>query len=75
MNPAAFRGASLDQTLAHFRESQARNRMIDNAREMADRLKTSGVNASFVVFEGDNHRTEVPSALSRTLPLALKQGD
>ena len=47
--------------------------MIDNAREMADRLKASGVKASFVVFEADNHRTEVPSALSRTLPLALKQ--
>lgn len=75
MNPAAFRGATLDQTLAHFRESQARDRMIDNAREMADRLKTSGVNATFVVFEGDNHRTEVPSALTRTLPLALKQED
>lgn len=73
MNRAAFGGATLDQTLAHFRESQARDRMIDNAREMADRLKTSGVNASFVLFEGDNHRTEVPSALSRTLPLALKQ--
>jgi hypothetical protein len=75
MNPAAFRGATLDQTLAHFRESQAKDRMIDNAREMADRLKTSGVNASFAVFEGDNHRTEVPSALSRALPLALKQAD
>jgi len=71
MSPAAFRGATLEQTLAHFRENQAKDRMIDNAREMADRLKTSGVNASFVVFEGDNHRTEVPSALSRALPLAL----
>jgi predicted alpha/beta superfamily hydrolase len=73
MKPAAFGGATLEQTLAHTRESQARNRMIDNAREMADRLKTSGVNAGFVVFEGDNHRTEVPSALSRTLPLALEE--
>jgi hypothetical protein len=73
MNPAAFGAATLAQTLAHFRESQARDRMIDNAREMADRLKTSGVNASFLVFAGENHRTEVPSALSRALPLALKQ--
>ena len=47
--------------------------MIDNAREMADRLKTSGVNAGFVVFDGEIHRTEVPEALSRTLPLALKE--
>jgi len=73
MNPAAFGGGTLDQALAHIRESQAKNRMIDNAREMADRLKAAGVNASFVVFDGDNHRTEVPSALSRTLPLALKE--
>jgi hypothetical protein len=72
MNPAAFGAATLAQTLAHFRESQARDRMIDNAREMADRLKASGVNSSFVVFAGENHRTEVPSALSRALPLALK---
>lgn len=73
MNPAAFGSATLEQTLARFRESQSRDRMIDNAREMADRLKASGVNVGFVVFEGDNHRTEVPSALSRTLPLALKE--
>jgi predicted alpha/beta superfamily hydrolase len=73
MNPAAFGGGTLDETLARIRASQAKNRMIDNAREMADRLKTSGVNASFVVFDGDNHRSEVPSALSRTLPLALKE--
>ena len=73
MNRAAFGGGTLDQTLARIRESQAKNRMIDNARAMADRIKTSGVNADFVVFDGDNHRTEVPSALSRTLPLALKE--
>jgi predicted alpha/beta superfamily hydrolase len=73
MNPAAFAGATLDQALAHIRESQAKNRMIDNAREMADRLKASGTSASFVVFDGDNHRTEVPSALSRALPLVLKE--
>jgi predicted alpha/beta superfamily hydrolase len=73
MSPAAFGGATLEQALAHIRESQAKNRMIDNARETADRLKASGMPVSFVVFDGDNHRTEVPSALSRTLPLALKE--
>ncbi|HEY2533567.1 MAG TPA: alpha/beta hydrolase-fold protein [Xanthobacteraceae bacterium] len=73
VNPAAFEGATLEQALAHLRESQAKDRMIDNAREMASRLKAAGVNASFVVFEGENHRTEVSSALARALPLALKE--
>jgi hypothetical protein len=73
MNPADFGGSSLDQSLARVRESQAKDRMIDNAGEMADRLKSSGTSVDFVVFEGENHRTEVPSALSRTLALALKE--
>jgi uncharacterized protein len=73
MSPATFSGATLEETLAHFRQSQAKNRMIDNAREMADRLRSSGVDAGFDLFAGENHRSEVPSALSRTIALALKE--
>jgi hypothetical protein len=73
-NPAAFGGATLEQTLDRIRDSQVtKNRMIDNAREMAARLKAAGMPVKFVVFEGENHRTEVPEALTRAVPLWLRE--
>jgi uncharacterized protein len=72
MSPQAFGGATLEQALDSIRASQARNRMVDRARDMAERLQATNVPASFALFEGENHRSEVPAALSRALPLALK---
>jgi predicted alpha/beta superfamily hydrolase len=72
LNPAAFHGATLDQALAAIRASQAAHRMVDRAREMADLVRAAGVPADFAVFDGENHRSEVPAALSRALPLTLK---
>jgi len=72
LNPAAFGGATLEQALDSIRASQTKDRMIDNAREMSLRLKAAGVPTSFVIFDGENHRSEAPSALGRALLLALR---
>jgi predicted alpha/beta superfamily hydrolase len=70
-NPAVFGGKTLEATLAETRRGLAKDRMVDNAREVADRLGKAGVQAQFAPFPGENHRSEVPSALSRTMGLAL----
>lgn len=51
-----------------------RNRMVDNAREMAGRLQalqTSGLTVAYEEFSGENHASVVPALISRALRFAL----
>jgi uncharacterized protein len=70
--PAMFGGKTLPAVLAETQAGLAKNRMVDNARELAKRLQKARVAARFVLFEGENHRSEVAPALGRTLRLALQ---
>jgi predicted alpha/beta superfamily hydrolase len=72
-NPGAFGGATLAATLAEIRKGQAKDGMIDRARDLAGRLKHAGVPVSFALLADENHRSSVPTALSRTMPLALAE--
>lgn len=54
-----------------------RNRMVDNARELAAKLsgmEPSMLRVSFNAFEGENHASVVPAAISRALRFALGAG-
>lgn len=52
-----------------------RARMVDNARELADRLghlsKAHGLTIEFREFAGENHGSVLPTAISRGLNIAL----
>lgn len=51
-----------------------RNRMVDNANELAGRLSAlsgHGVSATFTVFEGEDHTSVIPAALARAITFAL----
>lgn len=52
---------------------KAKNRMVDNARNMAAMLATAdGLTLQFRVFEGEDHTSVLPAATSRGLSFALK---
>ena len=48
-----------------------RNRMIAHAEAFAARLRTDGFDAGFHLFDGENHGSVVPAALSRAVALAF----
>lgn len=55
-------------------EWKARNRMVDNARELAERmtrLQSHGLQTSFVAFAGEDHTSVIPASLARAVSFAL----
>lgn len=51
-----------------------RNRMVDNARELASRLSTlagHGLRAALTEFEDEDHVSVIPAAISRAVTVAL----
>ncbi len=59
-------------------EARKKNRMSGNAREMVDRLGAladRGLRVDVREFEGENHGSVVPAALSRALQFALTPPD
>ncbi|MCK8784307.1 alpha/beta hydrolase-fold protein [Roseomonas sp. NAR14] len=65
--------AGQDQPGADTRAARRdRRAMVDNARALAGRLATvPGLRAAFVLAEGENHASVVPTVLSRALRFAL----
>lgn len=60
--------------LAYRADWLAQNRMVDNAREMAERLGAlacDGLTVQFRAFEGENHVSVIPALASRALRFAL----
>lgn len=54
----------------------AQNRMVDNARDMADRLgalASRGVAVTYAEFPGETHVSVLPAVLSRALRFALER--
>ena len=75
---------SLEQQLTPFEEAapdrdlraqwKRQNRMLDNARELSGRLASLdrfGLRMTYTEFEGEDHGTVVPAALSRAVSFAL----
>ncbi len=55
-------------------EWKARNRMVDNAHELALRmrqLRSCGLQTSFVAFEGEDHTSVIPASIARAVSFAL----
>jgi hypothetical protein len=63
-------------TLAEIRKLIRGARMVDNARELGERLAAlkggPGYVARFQAFEGEDHLTSTAAAISRTLAFALR---
>lgn len=70
-HPDMLRGKSIPDWLARLRKDVVAARMIENARELAERLAAKGLDARFVVFPGEDHNSEVVDAFNRGVPFAL----
>jgi predicted alpha/beta superfamily hydrolase len=68
--------APAGMTLAEIRKLIRGARMVDNARELGERLAAlkggPGYVARFQAFEGEDHLTSTAAAISRTLAFALR---
>jgi uncharacterized protein len=71
-NPQLLKGKTADEALAGMREEMRKDRMIENARELTERLVARGVLARFVMFAGEEHNSAGAAALNRAIPFALQ---
>lgn len=55
-------------------EKQRQRRMVDNARDLSQRLQQAGLDAGFVVFPQENHGSVIPAAISRAVRFAASGG-
>jgi hypothetical protein len=62
--------------LSEVNKKIAEARMVDNARDLAQRLSQAGANAGFTVrfqdFSAEDHLTVVPASISRALSFAVE---
>ena len=70
-HPELLGGMSPDAAVADTVAGAARERMIDNARDMTDALVKAGVDASFALFALEDHLAAAPPAINRAIPLFL----
>lgn len=70
-NPAAFGGKGIEDILAGMRKEMSESGMVDHARSQAERLRAMGFPVDFTLYEEENHRSSVPPALMRSMPLFL----
>jgi uncharacterized protein len=64
--------ASLPMALADVQAMVAASRMVDAAREFAEAIRDAGLDrVEHVVFDGEDHGSVVPAAISRALSFAL----
>lgn len=70
-HPGMLGGKSIDDFLGQLRKDVIAARMVENARELAERLAAKGLDARFAVFPGEDHNSEVVDAFNRGVPFAL----
>jgi predicted alpha/beta superfamily hydrolase len=66
-----FKDKSADQLAAFIEQNIRDNAMIDNIQAVARRFQANGVRAPLIIFEGEDHGSVIPAALSRALSLGL----
>ena len=70
-DPSYLEGGSLNQMLDRYRKEDPQSNMVGNARAIARRLKTLGLDAVFVEFPGEEHSSELVDAYNRGIFFAL----
>lgn len=65
--PKLFPGKTVEQGLQDLQRKLIDNRMAGNAKDMAGALRAQGLEAGYVLFEGEDHMSVVPPALNRAL--------
>jgi len=71
-HPEAIPGETVDQAIKELFADTGRYDKADDTRQMTERLAKSGVKATFVEFDGEEHMSAAISALNRGIPFALR---
>jgi uncharacterized protein len=75
-DPYSYVPPGANMTLSEVNKKIAEARMVDNARDLAQRLKQAGPKSGVVVrfqdFSAEDHLSVVPASLSRALGFALE---
>lgn len=70
-HPELLGGMSPDAAVADTAAGAARERMVDNARDMTANLVKAGIDARFALFPMEDHLAAAPPAINRGVPLFL----
>ncbi|HUI61948.1 MAG TPA: alpha/beta hydrolase-fold protein [Steroidobacteraceae bacterium] len=70
-HPEILNGHKPEDLVALYEQLARSYRMVDAAREMAERLSTRGLDAKFILYEDEEHNTEAPMAITRALEMLL----
>lgn len=71
-HPEAIPGETPDQAVKEMFADKGDYDKADDTRHMTERLVKSGVKATFVEFDGEEHMSAAISALNRGIPFALR---
>jgi predicted alpha/beta superfamily hydrolase len=71
-HPEAIPGETVDQVIAEMFTDKSGYDKADDTQQTTDRLAKSGVHATFVEFDGEEHMSAAISALNRGIPFALR---
>ena len=70
-HPEVLGGHSPDELMAMYESLALKYRMVDAARETAERLRAHGMDAAFIDYQDEEHNTEAPMAITRALEMLL----
>jgi len=71
-HPEAIPGQTADQAVKEMFADKGGYDKADDTKQLAERLIKSGVHASFVEFDGEEHMSAAINALNRGIPFALR---
>lgn len=71
-HPEAIPGETVDRAIKELFADKGGYDKADDTRLMTERLAKSGVRATFVEFDGEEHMSAAISALNRGIPFALR---
>lgn len=74
-HPEILGGHSADELMDMYEKLALSYRVVDAAREMAERLNAQGVPAHFITYQDEEHNTEAPMAITRALEALLMPGE
>jgi hypothetical protein len=71
-HPEAIPGETVDQAIKELFADAGGYDKAEDTRLMTERLAKSGVKATFVEFDGEEHMSAAINALNRGIPFALR---
>lgn len=73
--PEYLGGQSVEEAVTDYRRRAPEARMVENARELSERLAQHGISVRFELIPSQDHMSALPAALGHAVPYALERID